>query len=88
VLRDHIVPGYLTPADIKKAIELDGDGKVAMRTMAGHTLTFALAGDTITATGDDGKAVNFAGDALVARNGVAIPVGGLAGNGGESAPAQ
>lgn len=88
VLRDHIVPGYLTPADIKKAIELDGDRKVAMRTMAGHTLTFTEVGDTITATGDDGKAVHFAGDALLASNGVAIPVDGLAVNVGESAPAQ
>jgi uncharacterized surface protein with fasciclin (FAS1) repeats len=88
VLRDHIVPGYLTPADIKKAIELDQDGKVSMRTMAGHTLTFTEAGDTITATGADGQAVRFAGDALLASNGVAIPVDGLAVNVGGSAQAQ
>lgn len=88
VLRDHIVPGYLTPADIKKAIELDSDGKVAMRTMAGHTLTFAEADGTITATGEDGKAVRFAGDALLATNGVAIPVDGLAVDVGEDAAAQ
>lgn len=87
VLRDHIVPGYLTPADIKKAIELDDDGKVAMRTMAGHTLTFAADGDSITATSEDGKAVRFAGDALLASNGVAIPVDGLAVEvGGTAAP--
>lgn len=77
VLRDHIVPGYLTPADIAKAVELDDDGKVAMRTMAGHTLTFASAGGTITATGEDGASVSFATDALLASNGVAIPVDGL-----------
>lgn len=77
VLRDHIVPGYLTPADISKAIALDPDGKVAMRTMAGHTLTFAEDGDAITVTGDDGQTVRFAGDALLASNGVAIPVDGL-----------
>jgi uncharacterized surface protein with fasciclin (FAS1) repeats len=78
VLRDHIVPGYLTPADIAKAIELDADGEVAMRTMAGHTLTFARSGDTITATNEDGASVRFAGDPLLASNGVAIPVDGLA----------
>jgi uncharacterized surface protein with fasciclin (FAS1) repeats len=78
VLRDHIVPGYLTPDDIAKAVELDDDGKVAMRTMAGHTLTFADDGGTLTATGEDGTTVRFAGDALLASNGVAIPVDGLA----------
>lgn len=88
VLRDHIVPGYLTPADIAKAVELDDDGKVAMRTMAGHTLTFASQDGAITATGEDGATVRFAGDALLATNGVAIPVDGLAVNVGESAEPQ
>ena len=88
VLRDHIVPGYLTPADIAKAIEADGDGKVAMRTMAGHTLTFASDGGTVTATGEDGATVRFAGDALLAGNGVAIPVDGLTVDVGGSAEAQ
>jgi len=78
VLRDHIVPGYLTPADISKAIAADADGKVAMRTMAGHTLTFTSDGGTVTATGEDGATVHFASDALLASNGVAIPVDGLA----------
>jgi uncharacterized surface protein with fasciclin (FAS1) repeats len=88
VLRDHIVPGYLTPDDIAKAVELASDGKVAMRTMAGHTLTFADNGGTITATGEDGTTVRFAGDALLASNGVAIPVDGLAVDVGAAAPAQ
>ena len=88
VLRDHIVPGYLTPADIKMAIELAEDGKVAMRTMAGHTLTFAEDGDVITATGADGKAARFSGDALLASNGVAIPVDGLAVDVGAGAPTE
>jgi uncharacterized surface protein with fasciclin (FAS1) repeats len=88
VLRDHIVPGYLTPADIDKAIELADDGKVAMRTMNGHTLTFAEADGAITATSEDGKTVRFDGDALLASNGVAIPVDGLAVDVGGEAPAQ
>jgi uncharacterized surface protein with fasciclin (FAS1) repeats len=77
LLRDHIVPGYLTPQDIAKAIELDDDGRVAMKTMAGHVVTFSSDGGTITATGADGASARFAGDALLARNGVAIPVDGL-----------
>lgn len=88
VLRDHIVPGYLTPADIDKAIELADNGKVAMRTMNGHTITFAETGGAITATSEDGKTVRFDGDALLASNGVAIPVDGLAVDVGGEAPAQ
>jgi uncharacterized surface protein with fasciclin (FAS1) repeats len=78
VLRDHIVPGYLTPADIDKAIGLADDHEVAMRTMAGHTLTFTKDGDAIVATSEDGKAVRVAGEPLLASNGVAIPVDALA----------
>jgi len=88
VLRDHIVPGYLTPGDIAKAVDLDDDGKVTMRTMAGHTLTFASVDGTITATSEDGATVRFAGDALLASNGVAIPVDGLAVDIGGSADPQ
>jgi uncharacterized surface protein with fasciclin (FAS1) repeats len=87
VLREHIVPGYLTPADIAKAIKADDDGKVEMRTMAGHTLTFASDGGTVTATGENGATVRLAADALLASNGVAIPVDGLAVDIGK-APAQ
>lgn len=77
ILRDHIVPGYLTPSDIGKAIELADDGSVEMRTMGDHTLTFTSEGDTITATGEDGASARFTGDALQASNGVAIPLDGL-----------
>ena len=74
ILRDHIVPGYLTPADIEKAIELADDGSVEMRTMGDHVLTFTSGGDTITVTGEDGASATFTGDALRASNGVAIPL--------------
>ena len=86
ILRDHIVPGYLTPADIAKAVAADDDGKVVMKTMAGHTVTFASRGGTITATGEDGATARFAGDALLAGNGVAIPIDGLAVDVGEVGP--
>lgn len=77
VLRDHIVPGYLTPEDIGNAIELAEDGKVAMRTVGGHTLTFTAEGDTVTVTNEDGSSAQFAGEALRASNGVAIPLDGV-----------
>jgi uncharacterized surface protein with fasciclin (FAS1) repeats len=77
ILRDHIVPGYLTPDDIAKAIALADDGSVEMRTMGGHALTFTAEGDVVTVTGEDGSTAHFAGDALRASNGVAIPLDAL-----------
>jgi uncharacterized surface protein with fasciclin (FAS1) repeats len=77
VLRDHIVPGYLTPDDIGRAIAQADDGTVEMRTMGNHTLTFSSAGETITVTAEDGASARIAGDALRASNGVAVPLDGI-----------
>lgn len=77
ILRDHIVPGYLTPDDIAKAIEADSDHSVAMRTMGDHTLTFTSDGGTITVASEDGAKARVAGEALLASNGVAIPLDGV-----------
>ena len=77
ILRDHIVPGYLTPDDIANAVDVADDGSVEMRTMGAHTLTFTGEGETITVTGEDGSSAQFAGDALRASNGVAIPLDGV-----------
>ena len=74
ILRDHIVPGYLTPEDISNAIDVSDDKKVQMHTMGGHTLTFPSSGDTVTVTNEDGSSAQFAGNALRASNGVAIPL--------------
>ena len=73
VLREHVVPGYLTPDDITGAIEANG-GPIEMQTMGEGTLTFAMEGDALTvmATGDeDASAVD---GALLGSNGVVIPV--------------
>lgn len=86
VLRDHIVPGYLTPSDIQNAIKLSDDKSVEMKTMGDHTLTFTGDGDAITVTSQDGATARFAGEALRASNGVAIPIDGLLK--ATSAPAQ
>lgn len=77
ILRDHIVPGYLTPGDIATAIERDADHSVVMKTMGDHTLTFTSDGDTIAVAGEDGSTARFTGSALPASNGVAIPIDGV-----------
>ena len=77
ILRDHIVPGYLTPHDIRNAIALADDGTVEMRTMGDHVLTFTGEGDEVTVTHEDGASASFAGEALRASNGVAIPLDGV-----------
>lgn len=77
ILRDHIVPGYLTPDDIAAAIEAAGDGSVEMRTMGDHVVTFTGERDAITVTAEDGATARFAGDALRGSNGVAIPLDGV-----------
>jgi uncharacterized surface protein with fasciclin (FAS1) repeats len=77
ILRDHIVPGYLTPEDIANAIELADDGNVEMRTMGGHTLTFTSANNAVIVNAEDGASAKFAGEALRASNGVAVPLDGV-----------
>ena len=76
VLRGHILPGHLTPDAIRKAIA-DKKGPVTMRNLADGTVTFAADGDTITATGSDGAKATIDGDALIASNGVVLPLDGL-----------
>jgi uncharacterized surface protein with fasciclin (FAS1) repeats len=76
VLRDHIVPGYLTPDDIGTAIDAQG-GKVNVRTMGDHKLTFTRDGTAYRVTSDDGSTALIAGDPVTASDGVAIPVDGV-----------
>ncbi len=76
VLRGHILPGHLTPDAIKKAIA-DKKGPVTMTTLDDSEMTFASSGDAITVTGADGSKATIDGDALIASNGVVLPVDGL-----------
>lgn len=73
VIREHILPGHLTPEDLASAIESQG-GKVAMTTFGGGDLTFSMDGDTIVATNSTGEVTRFSGTATAATNGVIIPV--------------
>jgi uncharacterized surface protein with fasciclin (FAS1) repeats len=76
VLRGHILPGHLTPDAIRKAIA-EKKGPVSMRTLADSMVTFSADGDALTATGADGAKARIDGAALVASNGVVLPLDGL-----------
>ena len=76
LLRGHILPGHLTPKAIRQAIA-DKKGPVTMTTLADGEVTFAAAGDAITVTGEDGAKATIEGEALVASNGVVLPLDGL-----------
>lgn len=75
ILREHIVPGYLTAEDIAAAIDANG-GPVEMRTMGESTLTFSSDGDEIrvASTGDDNPAGVTLDTSMQGINGVVFPV--------------
>jgi uncharacterized surface protein with fasciclin (FAS1) repeats len=77
ILRDHIVPGYLTTDDIARAIELADDRQVEMQTMGARTLTFTSEGERVVVTAEDGARAHMSGETLRASNGVAIPLDGV-----------
>lgn len=76
VLRDHILPGALTAKAIETAIA-ENNGSVEMRTMGGSTVTFTREDGKIVVTGADGSRATLDGQAIVASNGVAMPISGL-----------
>lgn len=92
VLRDHVVPGYLTPQDIDGALAAAKGKPVKMPTMGKGSLTFARSGEAITVTSADGAVAKFDGQPLLAGNGVAIPVDTVLvaapGSGAAKAPAR
>lgn len=74
ILRGHVVPGYMTPEDIDKAIAAAGGKAVKMPTMGSGALTFSRSGEDLVITADDGTAAKVTGRPTLAGNGVAIPV--------------
>jgi uncharacterized surface protein with fasciclin (FAS1) repeats len=74
LLRDHIVPGYLTPGDINQALDRAAGNAVKMKTMGGHLISFSHTGKVITVTHEDGSRADISGDPLLAGNGVALPI--------------
>jgi uncharacterized surface protein with fasciclin (FAS1) repeats len=77
LLREHIVPGYLTPKDIGTAVSQASDGKVTMRSMGTGSLTFSRSGEAITVTGPDGAVARLSGKPISAGSSIALPVDGL-----------
>ncbi len=76
ILRGHILPGHLTPEAIRQAIAAK-KGPVTVTDLADGTVTFAAEGDTLTVTGAGGAKAKIDGEALVASNGVVLPLDGL-----------
>ena len=73
LLRDHILPGHLTPDAIEKAIA-DNGGPVTISTLGQEQIKFAKEGDDLTATNEAGVKARFDDDAKIAANGVIIPI--------------
>lgn len=77
IIRGHILPGHLTPEAIREAIG-QKKGPVTMRTLADGAVTFASAdGKAITVSAEGGPRATVAGDAIVASNGVVLPIDSL-----------
>ncbi len=76
VLRDHILPGHVTPQAIREAIEQNG-GPVSMRTLGDGSVEFSLDGESIAVSGDEGMRGRLASKAVAASNGVVIPIDAL-----------
>ena len=73
LMREHIVPGHITPDAIGQAIDAEG-GPVTMTTMGGGSLTFAREGDAISVSRDGTNSAIFASEGTEAGNGVVIPI--------------
>ncbi|MBX7539996.1 fasciclin domain-containing protein [Qipengyuania sphaerica] len=73
LLREHILPGHLTPENIAKAID-DKGGDVTMTTLGGGDVTFSKDGDTISVSNGIGSTAKIASSATAATNGVIIPL--------------
>ena len=73
IVREHIVPGFLSRADIEAAIGRSG-GSVEMQTMGSNTLTFSSEGDNLLVTSSDGSEAMVAGDVISGANGSIIPI--------------
>lgn len=77
LVRNHMLTGYMTPADIAAAVAASKTGKVSMPTLGGGTVTFAKAGDAITATADDGSQATLEDEPVAGGASIAIPVSGV-----------
>ncbi|ANU08576.1 fasciclin domain-containing protein [Paraurantiacibacter namhicola] len=75
IVRGHIVPGYLTLADIGAALDSSG-GEVSIAAMDGNDLTFTRLDDGIEVSSTDGQAAMLGSESL-GENGVVITIDGV-----------
>lgn len=73
LLRDHILPGAITPQDVEKSLTAAKGEPISMATMGSGSVTFAKEGDKLVVTSADGQKA-LLGSPIRARNGVIIPV--------------
>lgn len=73
ILREHVVPGYLTTEDIAAAVE-SGGGSVEMATMGNGTLTFTKEDDVLMVSGTGSDARSAIDGEMLGTNGVVMPV--------------
>ena len=73
VLREHVLPGALTPDDIRKAIAVQ-KGDVSIRTVGEGIMRFSVAGDRLTVTNENGDSAEVVGSPILASNGVVISI--------------
>lgn len=74
VIKAHVLPGYLTVADIDAALKAAHGKPVKMTTMADTVVSFARNGEALTITAADGSTAKVSGSEITAGNGVAIPI--------------
>ncbi|NVD44919.1 fasciclin domain-containing protein [Qipengyuania atrilutea] len=76
VLREHMIPGALTPDDIRQALA-NNSGSVSMTSFGKGTLTFRMEGDKLVVSNETGQTAVFGNDIVRASNGVVIPIDGV-----------
>lgn len=76
LVRDHILPGQLDTESVRAAIERKG-GPVQMTTLGDGIISFALDGDALTVSGEGTTATVIADRAVIASNGVVLPIDAL-----------
>lgn len=77
IMRAHMLPGYVTLADIETAIDASADNAVTMQTMADTPVTFTRDGDGVKVTAADGASAVLAGAGISGGNGVILPIDGV-----------
>lgn len=74
ILRDHILPGYVTVSDIEAALKASGGKPVKMKTMGDSEVSFSREDDALIVSTADGARARIDSTATPASNGVVIPI--------------